>query len=183
VPQLQPQPPADSGTLDPAPPARVAGEDSQRAPVWARWFVGLFLASLVICGTIGIEAWPLTGWRLFSHLRFERSTTWQAFAVASDGTERWVPFSRLPGGITGFPLIARDFDRLGPDRQSDLCQTWSEAAARWAGHTEPVRVYRVDRDLLPRAGQRAASGPRRALEFTCRGSDVQFEPGVAGAPG
>ena len=41
----------------------------ERPPRGIRVFVWIFLAAFMICGAAGIEAWPLTGFRLFSHLR------------------------------------------------------------------------------------------------------------------
>jgi hypothetical protein len=38
-------------------------------PAWTRRFVAVFLAAFVVCGIFGLEAWPLTGWRLFADAR------------------------------------------------------------------------------------------------------------------
>jgi hypothetical protein len=59
------------------------GSEDEGTPRWAAWFVGLFLSAFVICAVGGIEAWPLTGWRLFSHLRYEHQTSWRAAGVDS----------------------------------------------------------------------------------------------------
>ncbi|HEX7147705.1 MAG TPA: hypothetical protein VF512_09355, partial [Actinomycetota bacterium] len=48
------------------------------APRWARWFVGAYLAVFVVCGVVGLEAWPLTGWRLFADARQARQPGFQA---------------------------------------------------------------------------------------------------------
>jgi hypothetical protein len=61
---------------------RVASEQrgtEDAAPRWARWFVTLFLVSFILCGAVEVEAWPLTVWRLFSHLRHEHQTQFQAY--------------------------------------------------------------------------------------------------------
>src|ERR671930_995812 len=104
----------------------------ERPPRWARWFVWTFLTAFVVCGTVGIEAWPLSGFRLFSHLRSPHQTTWQAYAVAG-GRESRVPFNRLPAGDRGFTLLMKTFGSLSRERQLATCRTW----AREAGSLQP----------------------------------------------
>src|SRR5206468_2883631 len=59
------------GTMIQASEAGPRGDVPDAVPRWAKWFVSLFLTAFVVCGVVGIEAWPLTGWRLFSHVRTE----------------------------------------------------------------------------------------------------------------
>ena len=72
--------------------------DADRAPRWARWFVGAYLALFLVCGLVGLEAWPLTGWRLFADARQARQPGFQAVTVDRAGRETTVPFADLPAG-------------------------------------------------------------------------------------
>jgi len=61
----------------------------------ARLFVVAFTLAITICGALSIEAWPLTGWRLFSHERQQISTSWMATSVDARGRETPIPFGRF----------------------------------------------------------------------------------------
>src|SRR6478735_5308554 len=50
----------------PQKPPPGAPTPSERVPAWVRGFVALFLIAFLLCGVFAIEAWPLTGWKLFS---------------------------------------------------------------------------------------------------------------------
>jgi hypothetical protein len=139
----------------------------ERAPRWARWFVWSFLTALLVCGVLGIEAWPLTGFRLFSHLRHSSQTEWQAFAVKSHGEEVRLPLSRFPGGYNGFPLVMKTFASRSPGEREAMCDAWMVAASSLRGPTAAIRIYIVDRRLEPREGHRAATVPGRSLAYTC----------------
>jgi len=134
----------------------------ERPPGWARWFVRGFLIVFVVCGLVGIEAWPFTGFRLFSHLRTQHRTTWQAFSLDAEGRENVLSFAQLPSGYRGFVLIMQRYPDISPTDRDGMCRAWAEAAG-----TSQVRVYRLDEDVLPRAGSRPASPTSRTLLFTC----------------
>jgi hypothetical protein len=154
-------------------PARRAMFTPERVPRWARWYVWSFLAAFVVCGVVGIEAWPLTGFRLFSHLRHQQQIDWQAFAVRPDGREAWLPLSRFPGGYNGFPLLMKTFGSASPAKRSDMCRAWTVAAGGLEPGSVSVRIYVVNRRLEPRRGRRAAKGPTRVLAYTCASGVVQ----------
>jgi hypothetical protein len=143
-----------------------------RAPRWARLFVWSFLASYAVCGVAGIEAWPLTGFRLFSHLHHEHQTEWQAFTVAPDGREAWLPLSRFPGGYNGFPLVMKIFSSHGPQERAGMCRAWTVAASALRGKTVAIRIYAIDRHLEPRHGHHPATPLIRTLAYTCAGDAV-----------
>ena len=140
----------------------------ERPPAWTRWFVGLFLGAFVVCALAGIEAWPLTGWRLFSHLRHEHRTTWQAFAVDASGGETRVSFARLPAAYHGFTLIVSQFGSLPPGRRTENCRTWAAAVRTSGEDVATLRIYRLDWNLVPRKDGRPAVPPTRTLELECR---------------
>jgi hypothetical protein len=151
------------------------------APRWAGWFVRSFLAAFVVCAVVGIEAWPLTGFRLFSHLRYANQTEWQAFAVRPDGSEAWLPLSRVHGGYNGFPLVMKSFASRTPEQRTNMCRAWTVAAAALQETTVAIRIYTIERRLEPRNGRHAAHPPRRTLAYTCGGGTEQ--KGSTGASG
>jgi hypothetical protein len=139
------------------------GEGSNgRPPAWARWYVGLFLAAFIVCGAAGIEAWPLTGFRLFSHARSPHQHTWQAFSSDTAGRETHLAFAKLPAGHGGFTLVMSRFDTLPPPEQRAICRAWASGA-----NAAMVLIYRVDWDLLPRRNGRPAGRPVRTLVYRC----------------
>jgi hypothetical protein len=148
---------------------------TERAPRWARWFVGAYLALFVVCGVAGLEAWPLTGWRLFADARQARQPGFQAVTVDRAGRETPIPFRDLPAGYRGQVQVLKGFAGLPPARQAAVCQAWAEAVADRGGEVAEVRIYQTVTDVSQREGDRGAP-PARSPRFTCR-------PGGADAGG
>jgi hypothetical protein len=65
-------------------------------PRSGRILVAVLLVLLLVPGLIGFDAWPLTGWRLFSVSRDAEQTRWVVEAVAADGGRRIVSLEELP---------------------------------------------------------------------------------------
>jgi hypothetical protein len=148
---------------------------TERAPRWARWFVGAYLTLFVVCGVAGLEAWPLTGWRLFADARQARQPGFQAVTVDRAGRETPIPFRDLPAGYRGQVQVLKGFAGLPPARQAAVCQAWAEAVADRGGEVAEVRIYQTVTDVSQREGDRGAP-PARSPRFTCR-------PGGADAGG
>jgi hypothetical protein len=145
---------------------------ADRAPRWARLYVGVFLALFLVCGAAGLEAWPLTGWRLFADARPARQPGFQAVTVDGQGHETPIPFRDLPAGYRGDVQILKGFAALPPARQAAVCQAWAEAVRGRGGEVAEVRIYQTVTDVSRRAGDRGAP-PERALRFTCRPGGVR----------
>jgi len=75
-------------------PATPAPADE--APLSARVLVTILFVLLLVPGVIGFDAWPLTGWRLFSLSRGPEQTRWVIEAVDQDGAHRVVSLEELP---------------------------------------------------------------------------------------
>jgi hypothetical protein len=75
--------------------AADAGEPDE-APRSARILVAILFVLLLVPGLIGFDAWPLTGWRLFSLSRGPEQTRWVIEAVDEDGSRRVVSLEELP---------------------------------------------------------------------------------------
>ncbi len=97
------------------------------APRYARPFVAVFLAMLVVCALAPLNLWPFSNWELFSRLRPPVVNTWEAVAV-----ER-------RGGVI-------DRQIAGPT----ACRALLRNATR-------VRIYRVEHVLSRRAGTHAVT--------------------------
>jgi hypothetical protein len=127
----------------------------------------LFLAAFLACGLLGIEAWPLTGWRLFSHLRTDHQVSWRAVTVDSRGRETPIPFARLPRGYRNFVLVMKTYASLPPRQQADVCAAWTSGVRKLGESVELVRIYRVDWYLSQRHGFGDAPPPKVTLTHTC----------------
>jgi hypothetical protein len=132
-----------------------------------RWFVRLFLAAFVVCGLAGIEAWPLTAWRLFSQVRTQHVARYRATVVDREGRETPLVFGRLPDGYRGFSLIVRTLPTMPPSEAARTCGAWAAAALALHPDLAEMRVYRLDVDLSKRAGRRPAASPAPRLVLRC----------------
>jgi hypothetical protein len=142
------------------------------APRLARPFVAVFLAAIVICAVATIEAWPLTGWRLFSHLRTDEQSAWSATAVDSRGREHEYPLGRLEMGYRGFIFLMGEFAERSPAERLELCDAWREGTGELLGfEATEVRIYQSHWRLSEREGDRAAPG-NPELRYTCRPGGV-----------
>jgi hypothetical protein len=140
-------------------------------PAWTRWFVAAFLAAFVVCGVAGIEAWPLTGWRLFADARRPVQAGWEAVTVDALGRETPVPFRDLPAGFHGNVQVLKGFAGLDAGEQAAVCRAWADAVRAGGGQVEAVRIYRTVADVSRRVGDRGAP-PARELRWTCGGDSV-----------
>lgn len=153
---------------------RADGELPSRG---VRVFVVAFLAAFAVCGAFGIEAWPLTGWRLFSQLRTDHQVSWRAIAVDGRSNEDPIRFEDLPRGYRNFPLVMRTFASLPAREQAAACRAWLVAARRQTTGVGTVRIYRVDWYLSYRHGSGDGPPPARTLLFTC--TDERVSHGAA----
>jgi hypothetical protein len=138
-----------------------------RVPSWTRVFVFGYLAAVVICGVFVIEAWPLTGFRLFSHLRYPRQLAWQAATVDRSGRETIIYFGAFPRTYRHLPLIMRTYGALPQARQEAICQAWAAEVRRHGHEVTGVRIYRTVVDLRRHHNRRHRPPARRLLRFTC----------------
>ncbi len=140
---------------------------SAAAPYYARPFVALFLATLVVCALGAWNAWPFPAWELFSHLRTDRQTGWAAVAVDSAGRERNYPVVSLQHGYRGFGFIMAGFSKRSSADRDAICAAWLRGATEQFGSgTRLLRIYHLEWLLSDRQGKRAAP-PHRALAWFC----------------
>jgi hypothetical protein len=150
-------------------PGHAPGDPRRdRVPLGIKALMAAFLAAVVVCGAVVIEAWPLTGWRLFSHLRKPRQLGWQATTVSSTGKESRIRFATFPKSYRHLPLIMRDFALKSEAQQEGICRAWAAQVQRVTGQpVRQVRIYRTVVDLRRHEGRRTRVPPRRRLRYTC----------------
>lgn len=139
----------------------------QGVPRSTRLFVLTFLAVFVLAGAARIEAWPFTGWRLFSQQRPAHQVWWEAAGVDPEGVESPIPFGRLSQAYRGFVHVLNGFERLSPERRREVCEAWASAVAAIGQPVSEIRVYRVSADVSDRQGRRAAPPSARELRYVC----------------
>jgi hypothetical protein len=138
------------------------------APRFARPFVAVFLVAVVVSAVATLEAWPLTGWRLFSHLRTDEQSAWSATAVDERGREVAYPLGRSEMGYRGFIFLMGGFAERSPAEQQELCDTWREGTEALLGfEAREVRIYLSEWRLSEREGDRAVRGEPH-LRYVCR---------------
>jgi hypothetical protein len=138
--------------------------EPDRVPRLARPFVAWLLAAMVASAVFVLEPWPLTSFRLFSHLRVDEQTAWEATVVEPNGEELGYPL--------GFAI--GEFVDADGERRDELCRTWVGAAPELvARHAVVVRLYQRRWRLSERSGDRALPGSREhAFTCTSEGSEV-----------
>jgi hypothetical protein len=138
--------------------------EPDRVPRLARPFVALLIAAMVASAVFVWEPWPLTSFRLFSHLRFDEQIAWHSTVVEPNGNELDYPL--------GFAI--REFVDADGGRRDELCRTWVAAAPEIvAREAVEVRLYERRWLLSERSGDRAQPGSREhAFTCTSEGSEV-----------
>lgn len=143
---------AGSGA-DPGP-----GDDGARAgfdavPRGARWLVAAVLAALLVPGLIGFEAWPLTGWRLFSLARDDSQTAWVVEAVDARGDARPVDVEELPLGYRHAEWPMAELPGASTERRQDVCQALLGAVVDAEPGTVALNITRDRQQLVERDGE------------------------------
>ena len=125
--------------------------------------MAVFLTTLIACALVPLNAWPFSDWELFSRLRTDRQTGWEAIAVDSAGRERHYPIDPY----RTFVSVANHLSTRSAAERNAYCVAWLRGATgRFGPGTRLVRIYRLEWLLSDRQGERAA--PRhRTLAWTC----------------
>jgi hypothetical protein len=122
------------------------------APRSARWLVGALLVLLLVPGLIGFDAWPLTGWRLFSLARDETQIRWVLEAVGGDGHARVVSLEELPLGYRHAEWPLADLPGASVERREAVCQALLGAVVEVEPEATALRIARDGAELVERGG-------------------------------
>ncbi|MGH9164584.1 MAG: hypothetical protein ACRDZW_03590 [Acidimicrobiales bacterium] len=151
----------------PASPAPVPRPGDGAPPRWSRPLVYGFLALLLASSALGVEAWPLTGWRLFSQVRTGEVAGWQVVTVDAAGAEAPLDVAALGRAYRGVSWILGDFATMTQAERDEVCRAW--VARSGSSGARSVRVYRTRRAVPAGSATPAPLRPRasRVLSYRC----------------
>jgi hypothetical protein len=132
-----------------------------------RALVAVFLSVFVVCGLLQVEAWPFSGWQLFSHVRTAEIQGWLATGVGPDGIERPIPFGSFAAGHRGELGVLKGFDGLSPADRRDVCRAWADEMTRIGAEVVEIRIYATAVPTRDQAGERTVGGGSRDLRHVC----------------
>jgi hypothetical protein len=92
------------------------------APRSARILVAILFVLLLVPGLIGFDAWPLTGWRLFSVSRGPEQTRWVIEAVDGDGAHRVVSLEEPPLRYRHAEWPMSELPGASEERRTAVCE-------------------------------------------------------------
>jgi hypothetical protein len=133
--------------------AAPADVDRDAVPRSARWLVGALLVLLLVPGLVGFDAWPLTGWRLFSLARDETQTLWVLEAVDGDGSSRLVDVEELPLRYRHAEWPMADLSGASMERRQAVCEALLAAVVDVEPSTTDLRIARDAARLEERYGE------------------------------
>jgi hypothetical protein len=148
------------------------GSPSAAAPRYARPFVAGFLAMLLVCALGPFNLWPFSNWELFSRLRSDQQTDWEAIAIDRTGRGRVDP---LPQGYRSFSSAIARFPARSSAERNAICVVWvRDATQQFGPSTRLLRIYHLEWLLSDRHGNRPA--PRhRTLVWVCSAKGARHE--------
>lgn len=129
-----------------------------------RAFVAAFLSVFVACGLLQIEAWPFSGWQLFSHVRTAQIQGWLATGVGTDGVERPIPFGSFAAAHRGELGVMKGFEGLSAAERRGVCRAWAGEMARIGAGVVEIRIYATTDSTRDPSG---GGGGRRDLRHVC----------------
>lgn len=129
----------------------------------------MFLALFIFTGVFEIQAWPFTGWRLFSQTRTDESVALAAVVVDRAGHSHPLRGGSVPA-FRNLSAVAAYFDGLSPASKAATCRAWLSSIRRVVPAVVAVRIYRVTQELVPRSRGRPAAPPVKSLAFECPGT-------------
>ena len=145
--------------------------EQDAAPRSARWLVGALFVLLLVPGLIGFDAWPLTGWRLFSLARDDTQTLWVLQAVDEDGSSRLVDVEELPLRYRHAEWPMADLPGASTERRQAVCEALLGAVIDVEPATVELRIARDEAQLQERDGEWVVMDELEVLH-TCRPADL-----------
>jgi hypothetical protein len=109
------------------------------------WVYALLLL-LLVPGVIGFDAWPLTGWRLFSLSRDADQNEWMLEAITPAGLEV-VDLEQLPLAYRNAAWPLDHSLRAGDARRAEICAALLEGVREAIPDATGLMVVRVARHM------------------------------------
>jgi hypothetical protein len=97
---------------------------------------------LLVCGLVGIEAWPFSGFRLFSSMRSDERVSWEIVWVDPLDQEDTVSLADLPVAYRNTSTIIAEFDTLSVAERDAVCDAWVGPLREDGAPVDRVRIYR-----------------------------------------
>lgn len=154
---------------------RATDRPAAPAPSWLpprpiRLFVWTFLAVFVVCALARVEAWPFTGWRLFSQERHRVQVSRAALVRDAGGRERPAPFGALGSGFGWHVHVMLAFDGMATGERASVCRAWLGGLRDAGMDASAVLVVEVERDVGRRTEERSEPGRVRRVLYQCTDS-------------
>jgi hypothetical protein len=163
----------------PMPSSRLHAVDREgTVPGYVRPVIYGFLALFLVTGLFEVQAWPLPGWKLFSHVRTVDDVTIQAVETGTTGGTDTLN-GREKAALRNLTVVATHYRDLSAEALSRICRSWILSLAAQTGPVASVRVDRVDQQLVPRDHGRPSLHGTWSTLFTCRASS---RPALSGPP-
>jgi hypothetical protein len=143
----------DAGTAPGAVGADGPGDEPDAPPRSARVFVAVLFVLLLVPGLVGFDAWPLTGWRLFSLSRDADQTRWVLDAVDEDGGHRIVSLEELTLGYRHAEWPMAELPGASVERRDRVCEALLDAVRDVRPTTVRLVVSRDHTRLVRRDGE------------------------------
>jgi hypothetical protein len=150
----------------------AAPANSDTVPRSARWLVGALFVLLLVPGLVGFDAWPLTGWRLFSLARGETQTLWVLEAGDSDGSSRLVDVEELPLRYRHAEWPMADLPGASSARRQAVCEALLGAVVDVEPGTAQLRIARDRARLEERDGDWTVIDDLEVIH-TCAPADLE----------
>jgi hypothetical protein len=141
-------------------------------PRRARWLVAFLLLALSVPGVIGFEAWPLTGWRLFSLARDDSQTAWVLDAVDTRGDTHVVELEQLPLRYRHAEWPMAELPGASAARREDVCQALLGAVVDVVPSAVALNITRDRQHMVERDGDWTVTHDPEVIH-TCRVSGAE----------
>jgi hypothetical protein len=129
------------------------------------------LALLLVAGVATIEAWPFTGWRLYSNTKGPTAGSFIAYRIGPDGGEHLVDYHDLPYAYQRTPYVLNKFAHSSAAEREAACDGIAHGEREAGRRVVAIRVYWEVRRVVPVDGERHTKLIERELRFTCARSD------------
>lgn len=122
-------------------------------PRSARWFVAILLVLLLVPGIVGFDAWPLTGWRLFSLSRDATQNQWVVQAVDAGGTATAVSLEELPLRYRHAEWPMAELPGPSEAERQRVCRALAEAVVDVRPDAVEVRLAKDAKRMVEAGGE------------------------------
>jgi hypothetical protein len=142
--------------------------DPGDGPAWpVKALVVGVLALLLIAGVATVEAWPFTGWRLYSNTKGPTAGSFFAYRVGPHGREHKVDYDQLPYSYQRAPYVLNKFPHSSAATRESVCDGLAHGERKAGYPVRAIRVYWEVRRVVPVDGERHTKLIERQRRYTC----------------